>query len=138
MRIIGLDIGERRIGVAAADDRTRVAIPLTTIAPDGDPVEAIARLAAGQRADELVVGLPLSLSGALGPQAQRVQTLVEALAARLSIPVRTWDERLSSVEAGRRQPPAGRRRARTPDRRDDLAAAIILQAYLDSLPRPAR
>lgn len=144
MRILGLDLGERSIGVAAADDRTRLAIPLTTIAPDGDPLEAIARLVAEQQAGELIVGLPLSLSGALGPQAQRVQALVEALAARLPIPVRTWDERLSSVEAGRRRPPAVRRTARGPARRaapagrlDALAAAIILQAYLDSLPRPA-
>ncbi len=144
MRILGLDIGERRIGVAAADDRTRVAVPVTTIAPGRDSVEVIAGLVAEQQAGELVVGLPLSLSGALGPQAQRVQALVEALVARLSIPVRTWDERLSSVEAGRRRPPAVRRKARSPDRRaapaarlDALAAAIILQAYLDSLPRPA-
>ncbi len=143
MRILALDIGERRIGVAAADDRTRVAIPVTTIATHGDPAEAIARLAQEQQADELVVGLPLSLSGALGPQAQRVQALVEALAARLPIPVRTWDERLTSVEADRRlasgQRQRGRRRAaaagrtyRQTGRQDALAAAIILQSYLDS------
>ena len=136
MRILALDIGERRIGVAAADDRTRVAIPIDTITVEGDPVEAIARLVQEQRADELVVGLPLSLSGAVGPQAQRVQALVDALSARLSIPVYTWDERLTSVEADRRLPPGRRRRKggrpALAGSRDALAAAIILQAYLDS------
>ena len=143
MRIVALDVGERRIGVAAADDRTRVAIPVATITIDGDPADAIARLVQEQQADELVVGLPLSLSGALGPQAQRIQALVDALAARLSIPVHTWDERLTSVEADRRlagNKPRGRRRRsaagrahRQAGRQDALAAAIILQAYLDSL-----
>lgn len=142
MRILALDVGERRIGVAAADDRTRVAVPLTTIEPEDDPLEAIARLVEEQGADELVVGLPLSLSGALGPQAQRIQALVEALARRLPIPVRTWDERLTSVEAERRLAPPGRRsrrpRRERPGGRDALAAAIVLQAYLDSLHRPGR
>ncbi len=136
MRILALDIGERRIGVAAADDRTRVAIPIATVTVEGDPIDAIARLVQDQQADELVVGLPLSLSGALGPQAQRVQALVDALAARLSIAVRTWDERLTSVEAGRRLQ-GGRSRRRggrggVAVGEDALAAAIILQAYLDS------
>jgi len=136
MRILALDIGERRIGVAAADDRTRVAIPIATITVEGDPVDTIVRLIQEQQADELVVGLPLSLSGALGPQAQRVQALVEALTARLPLPVRTWDERLTTVQAGRR-PPERRRRGRSgrvvpAEGRDALAAAIILQAYLDS------
>ncbi|HEU4759994.1 MAG TPA: Holliday junction resolvase RuvX [Dehalococcoidia bacterium] len=138
MRILALDIGEKRIGVAAADDRTGVAVPVATVAPDGDPVEAIARLVQDQAAGELVVGLPLSLSGALGPQAQRVQALVDALSARLAIPVHTWDERLTSVQAARAQPqarrPARRRGRPAPPAsgQDAIAAAIILQAFLDS------
>jgi len=67
MRIIGLDLGEKRIGVAAADDRTPVAVPVATIETDGDVVGAISRLVEEQQADEVVVGLPLSLSGAMGP-----------------------------------------------------------------------
>lgn len=141
MRILAIDVGERRIGVAAADDRTRVAIPITTITVQGDPVDAIAHVVQEQQADELVVGLPLSLSGALGPQAQRVQALVDALVARLPLPIRTWDERLTTVEAARRLPAGtrrgGRRGAGTADRQDAVAAAIILQAYLDSQ-RPSR
>jgi len=134
-RILAIDPGERRIGVAAADLRLRVAIPLTTIEGGPDAVEAVARLAEEEGARALVVGLPLSLSGALGPQAERAQALAGALAERLSVPVLTWDERLTSAEARRRLSGGGRRR----DKRDvdALAAAIILQAYLDSQRQPA-
>ncbi len=145
-RIIGIDPGEKRIGVAAADLRTRVAIPVTTIDAGADPVEAVSRLAREENADAIVVGLALSLSGALGPQGRRAQALADALARRLDIPVHTWDERLTSVEARRRLPRPGRRPARpgasARKRRpkgdlDAMAAAIILQAYLDSERGPA-
>ena len=134
-RILAIDPGERRIGVAGADLALRVAIPLTTIEGGPDAVEAVARLVEEEGARALVVGLPLSLSGALGPQAQRAQALTEALADRLSIPVLTWDERLTSAEARRRLSGEGRR----PNKADvdALAAAIILQAYLDSQRQPA-
>jgi putative Holliday junction resolvase len=140
-RIIGIDPGEKRIGVAAADLRTRLAVPITTIDAGADPVEAVTRLAREQDAQALVVGLALTLSGALGPQAQRAQALADALAGRLDIPVHTWDERLTSAEARHRLPRPGRRLARpgasARKRRpkgdlDAMAAAIILQAYLDS------
>ena len=138
-RILAIDPGEKRIGVAAADRRTRVAVPLTTIEAGADPVEAVARLAEEEGAEAIVVGLALSLSGALGPQAQRAQSLADALAQRLSIPVHTWDERLTSAEA-RRRLPRDRRSPRGKRRRGDvdaLAAAIILQAFLDSQRRSA-
>jgi len=140
-RILAIDPGEKRIGVAAADLRTRVAVPVTTIDAGADPVEAVTQLAREQDAQVLVVGLALTLSGALGPQAQRAQALADALAGRLDIPVHTWDERLTSAEARHRLPRPGRRPARTGwstrKRRpkgdlDAMAAAIILQAYLDS------
>ncbi len=142
-RIIGIDPGERRIGVAAADLRTRVAIPLTTIDAGDDPAEAVARLAREQSAEAIVVGLALSLSGALGPQGQRAQALADALASRLDIPVHTWDERFTSAEARRRLPRSGGRASARGKRRskgnvDALAAAIILQAFLDSQRRPGR
>ena len=135
-RILAIDPGEKRIGVAAADLRTRVAVPVTTIDAGADPVEAVTQLAREQDAQALVVGLALTLSGALGPQAQRAQALADALAGRLDIPVHTWDERLTSAEARHRLPPSGRRvsgRKRRPKGDlDAMAAAIILQAYLDS------
>ncbi len=142
-RIIGIDPGERRIGVAAADLRTRVAVPLTTIDAGDDPAEAVARLAREQSAEAIVVGLALSLSGTLGPQGQRGQALADALSSCLDIPVHTWDERFTSAEARRRLPrPGGRASARGKRRSkgnvDALAAAIILQAFLDSQRRPGR
>lgn len=138
-RVLAIDPGEKRIGVAAADLRTRVALPLTTIEAAADPVEAVARVAEEEGAEAIVVGLALSLSGALGPQAQRAQSLADALARRLDIPVHTWDERLTSAEARRRLPrdrraPGGKRRRGDVDA---LAATIILQAFLDSQRRPA-
>ena len=135
MRIVGLDLGERRIGVAAADSRTRVAVPVTTLRVAGDPLTAIVSLVREQGADELVVGLPLSLSGALGPQGQQTMEMVEALRATLSIPVHTWDERLTTVQASRipRDQRRSRSRRSAAAGRDAAAAAILLQAYLDSL-----
>ena len=135
-RILAIDPGEKRIGVAAADLRTRLAVPVPTIDAGADPVEAVTPLAREQDAQALVVGLALTLSGARGPQAQRAQALADALAGRLDIPVHTWDERLTSAEARHRLPrPAGRASARKRRPKGDLdamAAAIILQAYLDS------
>ncbi len=133
MRIIGLDLGEKRIGVAAADDRTRVAIPVTTVTVQGDEVESVVDLLKEQRADRVVVGLPLSLSGALGPQAEHVLKVVEQLRARLTIPVHTWDERLTTVQATRATGPRRGKSARTAMAgRDAAAAAIMLQAFVDS------
>ncbi|HET8943499.1 MAG TPA: Holliday junction resolvase RuvX [Dehalococcoidia bacterium] len=140
MRIVGLDLGEKRIGVAAADDRTRVAIPVTTVTVTGDEVDSVVSLLSEQRADGVVIGLPLSLSGAIGPQGQHVLEVVEKLRARLPIPVHTWDERLTTVQASRT--PRGSRGYFGPRRgksarsaiagRDAAAAAIMLQAFIDS------
>jgi putative Holliday junction resolvase len=131
MRIVGLDVGEKRIGVAAADDRTMVAVPVTTIEAGGDPVAAIARLIEEQNADEVVVGLPLSMSGAMGPQAALTMEIVDALRERTGIPVHTWDERLTTAQAIRSSGKRGGRAAEK-GRRDAIAAAIMLQAFLDS------
>jgi putative Holliday junction resolvase len=140
MRIIGLDLGEKRIGVAAADDRTGVALPVTTVNAVGDPAALVASILREQSADEVVVGLPLSMSGAVGPQAEKVLALVEELREIVAIPIHTWDERLSSVQASRSPGrPTRRKSNRTADAgRDAAAAAIVLQAYLDSRRSPVR
>jgi len=145
VRILALDVGERRIGVAAADSETRVALPVGVLErtePAADVI-AIARLIEEQKAQALVLGLPISLNGSLGPQAQLVRAFGNELAARLGVPVEYCDERLSTVEAQRRlAPPAGRAgqkkggrsakgRQAARGRLDALAAAIILQSYLD-------
>lgn len=133
MRIIGIDFGERRIGVAAAEDRTGIAIPVRTVEVKDDPVAALVAAVREERADEVVVGMPLSLTGAEGPQAQRVREVVEELRGRVTAPVTTYDERLTTAQA-RRVPETRRRGAgrRPQPPRDSVAAAIMLQAYLDS------
>ncbi len=134
MRLIGLDLGEKRIGVAAADDRTRVAIPVTTVTVAADVVDSVVEIVREQRADELVVGLPLSLSGAVGSQGQLVLDIVEQLRERLEIPIHTWDERLTTVQAVRApiRPRRGKSARTAMAGRDAAAAAIMLQAFVDS------
>jgi len=133
MRILGLDVGERRIGVAVADQRARVALPVAVVERREMPadLDAIARLAQDQRAEAIVIGLPISLNGSLGPQAQAVKAFGQELSARLALPVEYWDERLSTVEAQRRLASAGKKGPKAKAQRDALAAAIVLQSYID-------
>lgn len=134
MRIIGIDFGERRIGIASVDDRTRIAIPVRTAEVRGDPVDELVRIAEEERAEEIVFGLPLSLTGAEGPQAARIREVAEALASRVTIPIRFEDERYTTAAAegmGAPQPVKTRGKSKAPGNRDAVAAAIMLQAYID-------
>ncbi len=94
-------------------------------------VAAVAALAAEQEADAVIVGLPLSLDGDIGPQAQKVQGFARALANSLAVPVAFWDESLSSVEAEERLIALGVSREKRRARIDQTAAAVILESYLD-------
>lgn len=148
---LGLDVGERRIGIAISDPDELIATPVTVI-EGRNTAEAIAkilRLAEEYGAGQLVVGLPLSLSGETGSQAEAVISFVEGLKERTELPISMWDERLSTVAAERLLSAAelegGRRSKRTRDtskrsrqdaserkgRRDAMAAAFILQGFLD-------
>lgn len=133
-RVLGLDLGDARIGVAISDDRRRIAVPLGTVRT-GAPadVKAIADLVRGHDVTLVVIGHPLHLSGDAGERAHHAERFAEALDAFLDVPVLLQDERLSSVEADRalRQAGAsGRERRRTVDR---SAATVILQAWLDAV-----
>jgi putative Holliday junction resolvase len=133
-RVLGLDLGDARIGVAISDDRRRIAVPLGTVRT-GAPadVRAIADLVRGHDVTLVVIGHPLHLSGDAGERAHHAERFAEALDAFLDVPVLLQDERLSSVEADRalRQAGAsGRERRRTVDR---SAATVILQAWLDAV-----
>jgi putative Holliday junction resolvase len=134
-RVLGLDPGTKRIGVAVSDDQRRVATPLEVVARTGDAASdnrAIAALVEEWEATLVVVGLPLSLSGERGPAAQRVLDEVEALRATLPVPVETYDERLTTVTAERS---LVEQRMRADARRqvvDKVAAAVLLQAWLDA------
>jgi putative Holliday junction resolvase len=144
-RLLGLDLGERRIGVALATTDGSGARPLTTLRRGRDPeadAAAIERLAEAHGAAELVVGLPLERSGDEGPQAQLTRAWAELIAARLRLPLSLRDERLSSQLAEQRLGPMKRGRSGGPptaaqrevyrSRVDREAAAIILQDELDA------
>ena len=134
MRILGLDIGERRIGLAISDPSGMLATPKGFIRrsrPETD-IAKISEIAEQEGAQHIVAGMPLSLSGKMGPQAKRVDAFVEALRQQSSIPVDVWDERYSTVDAEHLLRQAGRKPSRERGRVDAAAAAIILQGYLDS------
>jgi len=150
-RLLGVDLGERRIGLAIADDDGSGAGPLTTLrrartlAAD---VVALAALVATHRVTELVVGLPLDMRGPEGPQAVATRAWAMAVAARLGLPLTLRDERLTSHVAESRLGPAKRGRSGGPPSRvqrdaqrariDREAAAIILQDELDARREAAR
>ena len=131
MAILGLDVGEKRIGVALADGL--LAIPLTVIDRAGEEadLERVLALAEEHGVKRIVVGLPRSLDGSIGKQAERVLSFSSALSESTAVPVDTWDERLSTVSAERLLLGAGVKRDKRRARRDAMAAAIILQSYLD-------
>jgi putative Holliday junction resolvase len=133
MRTLGLDVGERRIGVAVSDPDGRMAFPLATHERrGGDDVAMLIDLARREEAGRIVVGLPLSLDGTHGPQAQEAAKFAERLTHKGGVDVVLWDERLSSIEADHHLRAAGRRGKDAKAQRDAIAASIILQSYLDS------
>jgi putative Holliday junction resolvase len=138
VRVLGLDMGERRVGVAISDPSGTVARPLHTLVRGSreEDFTAVASLVAEHNVDLVVVGRPLSLDGTEGPQARRVTRYVEALAAQLPVRVVLWDERFTTVAAGeilrQSRSKKERRRARGAGEIDAIAAAVILQSYLDS------
>jgi len=134
MRVLALDVGERRIGVAVSDPTGTVARPLTTL-EHRSRAEDFAAVA--ERVEELgvelvVVGRPLTLRGEQGPQAQKIDRYAEALAAKLPVPVRMWDERYSTSIAEDILRDTRRSTQRERGDVDAVAAAVILQGFLDS------
>jgi putative Holliday junction resolvase len=133
MRVLALDVGERRIGVAVSDPTGLLATPHGVIhrRSKAQDFAAVARMVAELGAERVVVGLPLSLNGDVGPQARRVMRYAQALAQALSVPVELYDERYSTVTADELLAEGGRKRRRTPI--DAAAAAVILQEYLANI-----
>jgi putative holliday junction resolvase len=130
---MALDVGDVRIGVALSDETETLASELTTLAAKGPrkDAQAVAALVREHSAGALVVGVPYRLDGSVGPQAERVLAFVERLRRALRVPVATWDERLTSVEAGERLLAAGIGARERKARLDRAAAGLILQEYLD-------
>ena len=127
---MGLDIGDRRIGVAMSDPQGILASPLTIInrTDEQSDIDAIQAIIEQNKVGVVVIGLPLSMSGNVGPQAVKVQLFVQELSKHTEVPVEFRDERLTTVSAQRlmRETKKGRR-----IRDDAMAAALILQGYLD-------
>jgi putative Holliday junction resolvase len=139
VRVLALDVGSKRIGVAASDPSGTVARPVTVVQRRSRraDLEAIAALVRAEASQLVVVGLPLSLSGSEGPQAGVVRHFMAALSAVLSVPLATWDERYTTVEATAVLREQGVRPERIKERVDAVAAALILQEYLDTTRRRA-
>jgi putative Holliday junction resolvase len=138
---MGLDVGDKTIGVAISDELGISANPVTVIRRTGSVRKEIAevlRLADESHVERIVIGMPLMLDGKAGIQAQKVETFVEALRRRTRIPVATWDERLTTAEAERMLIESDESRARRRKVIDKLAAALILQSYLDRMKAEAR
>lgn len=138
-RVLALDPGGRRVGVAVSDPLGHTAQPLTVLDPaDEDRLMAeIGDLCREWEVAVLVVGLPLNLDGTAGPEADRARRLAQRLRERLGLTVVEWDERLSTVAAERMLVAADLSRARRRHVRDKVAAALILQSYLDRRRRQA-
>ncbi len=128
MRILGIDYGEKRIGVAVSDPLGIIAQGIAVI---GNIEELAKIIGQYEKIDEIVVGLPKRMSGEIGIQAQKVLEFVERLKVAYPIPVSTWDERLTTAAAERTLISAGLSREKRKKVIDRSAAAYILQSYLD-------
>lgn len=134
-RALALDLGTRRIGVAVSDSGGSVATPHETVHRSGDrgrDHRRIAQLVEDAGAEVVVVGLPLSLDGSLGPAARTILAEVDEMRPTVGAELVTWDERLSTVEAERSMRTMGVRKDRRRRIVDQLAATVILQSWLDA------
>lgn len=156
MRSLGLDIGNKRTGVAISDPEGILAFPLTVITNNNEDatIDDIVRLAEEYEIERIVIGLPYSLDGNIGPQAKKVRVFTGKLSLRVDalsqgsdrseesakdqpnnlkqIDIQFWDERLSTIAADKLMVEAGMKRNKRKEQRDAMAAAFILQGFLDS------
>lgn len=137
MRILGLDVGTKRIGIAISDELGWTAQAIKTLHrhESKSDLGEIRDIAGQYGVEEIVVGLPRNMNGSLGPQAQMVLGFIRDLREVLGVPIHTWDERLSTVEATKILIKGDLSRRKRKRKVDMTAAVIILQSYLDSLAR---
>jgi putative holliday junction resolvase len=135
VRILGIDHGTKRMGIAISDELKMIAQPVEFIPaePFADFLVRLKELLREKEVELIVVGLPRNLNGSYGPAALKVQEFTAALKGAVTVPIQTWDERLTSVQANRYLIEAKVRREQRKEKVDKLAAAILLQSYLDSL-----
>src|SRR5579863_5657380 len=134
MRVLGVDHGTKRIGIAVSDELGVIAQPLEFILaePFAKFLGRLKEIIRDKQVEQLVVGMPRNMDGSYGPAALKVQEFVAVLKESIAMPVALWDERLTSTQANRFLVQANVRREKRREKVDQTAAAILLQSYLDS------
>ncbi len=135
MRILAIDHGTKRMGLAVSDELKMIAQPIGFLPaePFADFLEQLKKILQEKEVELVLVGMPRNMDGSYGPAALKVQEFVAVLKNAITIPVKTWDERLTSAQANRFLISANVRRDKRKQKVDATAAAILLQSYLDSL-----
>lgn len=133
MRILGVDYGEKRIGLALSDPLGFTAQGLETLANQSknQVLNGLLEICHKNEVTEVVIGLPINMNGSVGPKAKEILDLIPELEKKLQIPIKTWDERLTSRQAGRLMIEEGLSRSKQKKQSDRLAATLILQSYLE-------
>jgi putative Holliday junction resolvase len=133
---MALDHGTRRIGVAVSDETKTIATPLEFIPAEamGQVVERLQHLLREKEVELILIGMPRNMDGSYGPATEKVKEFIAALQPHITTPIKTWDERLTSVMANRALLQGNVRRDQRKQKVDKMAAAILLQSYLDSRP----
>jgi putative holliday junction resolvase len=133
IRVLGIDHGDARIGVAISDELGMLAHPMETITiKDTEPLARIAQIVAEKSVETIIIGFPKNMDGTTGPAAEKVRVFAEQLRAKVTCPVRLWDERLTTVAAQKSLHAAGRNTKQSRAVIDQAAAQLILQGWLDS------
>jgi len=133
MRILAIDYGTKRLGLALSDETGTIAQPLGFLSaqPASKLLDLLKKTVADRKAEEIVVGIPRNMNGSYGPAADQARDFAAALQQLVTVPIKTWDERLTTVQANRFLIETGMRREKRRERVDQTAAAILLQSYLD-------
>jgi putative holliday junction resolvase len=139
MRIMALDPGTKRVGVALSDETTTIAQPLEFIPaePLAACLDRLKVIAQERQVCRIVIGLPRNMNGTYGPAAESARQFAAEVEKAVGLPIKMWDERLTSTQANRMLIQAGMSREKRKTKVDQSAAAILLQSYLDSLPPTA-
>lgn len=134
MRRLGIDHGEKRVGLSLSDEEGLIASPLTTLPRENADklLDLVVDKARELAVEEIVVGLPLNLDGSEGASARRARRFAERLELAAELPVVLWDERMSTLAAQRSLREAGITAKKQKDMVDRVAAAVLLQSYLDA------
>ena len=136
LRILALDHGTKRIGVAISDELKMMAHPMEFILAESMPafVERLRAILAEKPCELILVGMPRNMDGSFGPAAEKVREFIAKLQPQVTLPIKTWDERLTSTQANRMMIEGNVRRDQRKLKVDAMAAAVLLQSYLDAHP----